>query len=314
MTWLKGFMAGTGSSSLTVSPASLSPGSTAGNSTVSVTSNVSWSVSDNQTWISTSVTSGSNNGSFTVSVTANTGTASRSGTVTVTGGSITRTISVTQAGTGGGGGNRTITVRARGTNGSERIELRVNNVVVNSWTLTTAMQNYTATAGSGTIRVQFTNDATSPARDVQVDYISTGTTTFQSENQSVNTGAYLNGRCGGGGNSEFLHCNGYIEYAGSSTSTRSTLETEVFSPEQKPVQAGSVYPNPARNRSFDLSLAGLSGTTELQITDLNGKVVKTLRVNEQSKVTIRLDVQPGVYILKGVNRGFKFTRKVSVIE
>jgi hypothetical protein len=37
-----------------------------------------------------------------VTVTANTG-ASRSGTVTITGGSITRTVSVTQAGTGGGG-------------------------------------------------------------------------------------------------------------------------------------------------------------------------------------------------------------------
>ena len=114
---------------------------------------------------------------------------------------------------GTGGGSRTITVRARGTNGSERIELRVNNTVVTAWTLTTSMQNYTATAGTGTIRVQFTNDAS--GRDVQVDNIKTGTTTFQSESQSVNTGVYQNGHCSGS-NSEWMHCNGYIEYAGSS--------------------------------------------------------------------------------------------------
>ena len=62
-----------------------------------MTANVSWTVSDNQTWLSTSATSGSGNGSFTVNATANTGTASRSGTVTVTGGGLTRTIAVTQA-------------------------------------------------------------------------------------------------------------------------------------------------------------------------------------------------------------------------
>jgi endoglucanase len=68
-----------------------------------VTANVSWTVTDNQTWLSVSPTSGSNNGSFTVSATANTDTASRSGSVTVTGGGLTRTIGVTQAGQSTGG-------------------------------------------------------------------------------------------------------------------------------------------------------------------------------------------------------------------
>jgi endoglucanase len=53
-------------------------------------------VSDDQTWITTSATSGTNNGSFTVSATANTG-AARTGTVTVSGGGLTRTIAVSQA-------------------------------------------------------------------------------------------------------------------------------------------------------------------------------------------------------------------------
>ena len=64
-----------------------------------MTANVSWTVTDDQSWITTSPTSGTNNGSFSVSATANTGTASRSGTVTVSGGGITRTVGVSQAGT-----------------------------------------------------------------------------------------------------------------------------------------------------------------------------------------------------------------------
>ena len=90
---------GGGGSNLTVAPTALSPGAGAGNSNVSVTSNVSWSATDNQSWISLSPASGTNNGTIVVSVTANTGSSSRSGTVTVTGGSITRNVTVTQSGT-----------------------------------------------------------------------------------------------------------------------------------------------------------------------------------------------------------------------
>jgi glucuronoarabinoxylan endo-1,4-beta-xylanase len=85
-------------SNLTVSPTSLSPGSAAGSSNVTVTSNVSWTATDNQSWITVSPASGTNNGTVSVSVTANTGSGSRSGTVTISGGSIIRTVSVTQSG------------------------------------------------------------------------------------------------------------------------------------------------------------------------------------------------------------------------
>ena len=96
-------LSGTGSNNLTVSPDNLSFTSAAGSSPVSVTSNVSWTVSANQSWLSVSPASGSNNGSFTASATANTGSASRSATITVSGGGISRTITVTQSGSGGTG-------------------------------------------------------------------------------------------------------------------------------------------------------------------------------------------------------------------
>jgi hypothetical protein len=112
---------------------------------------------------------------------------------------------------GGGGGNKSFTVRARGTTGGESITLRVNNQNVQTWTLGTSMTNYTAsTSLSGGITVAYTND--SGNRDVQVDYIVVNGQTRQSESQSYNTGLYANGRCGGGSNSEWMHCNGAIGY------------------------------------------------------------------------------------------------------
>jgi hypothetical protein len=110
-----------------------------------------------------------------------------------------------------GGGSKTIVVRARGTVGGESITLRVNNQNVQTWTLGTGMNNYTATTSlSGGITVAYTND--SGNRDVQVDYITVNGSTRQSEAQSYNTGLYANGSCGGGSNSEWMHCNGAIGY------------------------------------------------------------------------------------------------------
>jgi hypothetical protein len=88
--------------SLSVSPTSLSFGSSAGTQSATVTSNVSWTVSADQSWITVSPASGSGNGTFGVSAAANTG-ASRSGTVTVSGGGLTATIAVTQSAAGSGG-------------------------------------------------------------------------------------------------------------------------------------------------------------------------------------------------------------------
>jgi GH35 family endo-1,4-beta-xylanase len=104
-----------------------------------------------------------------------------------------------------------IVVRARGTAGGESITLRVDNANVTTWTLTTSYQNYTASTNLiGGITVAFTNDAT--GRDVAVDYITVNGDTRQAETQSYNTGFYTNGRCGGGGNSEWMHCNGAIGF------------------------------------------------------------------------------------------------------
>src|SRR5690606_8456484 len=111
----------------------------------------------------------------------------------------------------GGGSGGGITVRARGTNGDERINLRVGGTTVASWTLTTSNQNYTYTGGaSGDIQVEFTNDGTN--RDVILDYIPVNGETRQAEDMEYNTATYANNQCGGGSYSDTMHCNGVIGF------------------------------------------------------------------------------------------------------
>jgi hypothetical protein len=108
-------------------------------------------------------------------------------------------------------GSGSIIVRARGTSGDERINLRIDNTTVATWTLSTNMSDYTwSGSNTGGITVQFDNDAS--GRDVQIDYIRVNGSIRQSEDQTYNTGAWGDGTCGGGTLTEWLHCNGSIGY------------------------------------------------------------------------------------------------------
>jgi peptidoglycan/xylan/chitin deacetylase (PgdA/CDA1 family) len=114
----------------------------------------------------------------------------------------------------------TIVVRARGTGGSEHINLKVGGSTVASWTLSTSYQDYSASSNNtGNIEVCFDNDGSN--KDVQVDYITVNGSTRQAENQSSNTGVWQNSQCGGS-NSEYLHCNGCINFGNNSNGSSTT--------------------------------------------------------------------------------------------
>ncbi|WP_194831448.1 BACON domain-containing protein [Prolixibacter sp. NT017] len=83
---------------LTISSTSLTFNSSGGTQSGSVTSTVSWTATDDQTWISVNPASGVNNGTVSITCSANTSTSSRSGVVTLTGGGITKTVTITQEG------------------------------------------------------------------------------------------------------------------------------------------------------------------------------------------------------------------------
>ncbi len=71
---------------------------------VSITANIPWTIaSSNATWLTISRSSGSNNGTFSITVTQNSG-AERNGTITLSGGGITREIRVFQLGVPNGKG------------------------------------------------------------------------------------------------------------------------------------------------------------------------------------------------------------------
>jgi endo-1,4-beta-xylanase len=213
-------------------------------------------------------------------------------------------------GGGGGTGSNTIVVRARGAAGSESIQLQVNNTTIATWTLGTSMQNYTATTSStGGIVVRYTNDAT--GRDVQVDYIQVNGSTRQAENQSTNTGVWQNNNCGGS-NSEWMHCNGYIGFGNvANLRIEDINDPQNLTPEPKVLK---LYPNPSPNGKFTLE-QGEEEVDELQITDLNGKVLKSLSLKGSPK-TMDFDfgVAPGVYIVRMIDRQKSPTFKRLVVK
>jgi hypothetical protein len=121
------------------------------------------------------------------------------------GGATTTSAPVNITVNGGGSGN--IEVRARGSIGDETIDIKANGVTVATYTLSTSYASYFAN-GTGTVQVHFTND--NGSRDVQIDYVVKDGITYQSENMPINTGVWTT-TCGGS-YSEWLNCNGYIEY------------------------------------------------------------------------------------------------------
>ena len=83
---------------LTISPETWNFPAIGGEKTITVNSNQSWFVSNYPLWLKIPTTNGENNGTFTIEAFANPTTTSRSTTINVSGGGITRTINVTQDG------------------------------------------------------------------------------------------------------------------------------------------------------------------------------------------------------------------------
>lgn len=113
------------------------------------------------------------------------------------------------------GNGSLIEVFARGTDGTERIELRVGSATVASFNLSRSAQTFRWRAPSSVqaseVRVAFIND--SPPRDVIVDAIAIDGRRFESEAASTRSTGTWSGNCQPGfKQSEVLHCNGFFAY------------------------------------------------------------------------------------------------------
>ena len=139
--------------------------------------------------------------------------------------------------------SKTYVFRARGIAGTERVALVVGGVRVKTFTLAEDFARYPYTGPeTGTVRIRFLRDE-GARHDVQVDWLEVDGARMQAEHQPVNTGAFQKGACGGGdGYSEWLHCEGYIQFAPGQTTAR-------FAPgDLDPAETFvELHPNPARD-------------------------------------------------------------------
>ncbi|MET0535967.1 MAG: BACON domain-containing carbohydrate-binding protein [Steroidobacter sp.] len=98
-----------GGTTLSVSPTTVTVAAAANSSgTFNVASNTSWTVADNQTWLSVNPASGANNATVTVTAQENTSPSARTAAVTVSAtGAASQTVTAIQNGSGSGGGCNT---------------------------------------------------------------------------------------------------------------------------------------------------------------------------------------------------------------
>ncbi|MBN2738816.1 MAG: endo-1,4-beta-xylanase [Spirochaetales bacterium] len=163
--------------------------------------------------------------------------------------------------------NANLIVNAAGTKGGEIIEIHAAGEIVDTFTLTTTMTEY-STRANGQISVYFTNDDNvDNGLDVQLDYIIYNGEKFEAEDQATNTAVWQDSSCGGS-NSEMMHCSGYILFDGTGPS-----ETEA------PTQV--VTPTPPPNPDVELAVVpankqvqpGQSLTLAIEVTTLGNSAL-----------------------------------------
>jgi hypothetical protein len=206
-----------------------------------------------------------------------------------------------------------ITIRARGNNGGEHIDLLINGQPVNGgWTLGTTFQEYSATVnGDGDIRVEYDNDG--GLKDVVVDWVKVDNQTpRQAENMQYNTGFFANGRCGGGSYSEWMQCNGVIGFGKVSDNFNARVETPTESDltvESKKTGV-HVFPNPSSG-TVSIMFDDAAVNANLKIYDTVGKIIYS-RENIHDKEVQVSDLASGIYIVKVKNNGLHHKKKLIV--
>ncbi|MEO1450215.1 MAG: carbohydrate-binding protein, partial [Bacteroidota bacterium] len=186
---------------------------------------------------------------------------------------------------GGGnnnGGTCTYTVRARMSYGTaDEINLRVDGTDVHTWNLTASYSEQTWSGPCGNVEINYA-DANG---DVQIDWLEIDGDRRQAEMQATNTAAWLNGSCGGGGFSEFMHCPGLIDFGNASGSGarlgglgQSTL--------------ASVYPVPSDH------LVNLVAAEDamLTIVSIEGKTIFHQQILADQ--ILSLELAPGLYLAR----------------
>lgn len=160
----------TSSPSLNISPSALGFEATGGTQSIAVTSNSNWIVSTNQSWLSVNPNNGTNNSSVSVICATNNNTTARNGTITISGGGISRTITVTQQGAGAVLNIASTSIEASTESGSQSIAVVANVPWTASESLPWVSINPSNGNGNGLFIVRYEANTSSSPRsgDIQV--------------------------------------------------------------------------------------------------------------------------------------------------
>ena len=232
-----------------------------GNFNLNVSSNVSWSVSDNADWVTCNPTSGSGNGNVSVNYGQNTSTSSRTCTVTVSGSGITKTCTFTQNGAPAylditGCPSQYVS------HNSGNFNLNVSSNV--SWSVSDnavwVTCNPTSGNGDGIVTVDYEQNTSSSPRTCTVTVTGGGITKTCTFTQDETTGLNNKNR------------------------------KELF----------SIYPNPAKNKIYIKITNSELFVEKLELLNMIGKAVYQSEKNKMENL-IEIPVvnfNPGVYFVK----------------
>jgi hypothetical protein len=164
----------------------------AGSYTIAVTSNTTWTVSDNADWCTVSPATGSSNGTVTINATENPTAVQRAATVTLSAGTLTRTVSVIQA-----AGDVILsvdktTINAVKAAGSYTIAVTSNTYWLaskNSAATWCSLSN-TSVIGNGTVTINVTANSTVALRAATVTLTTGSLTRTVAVTQAPNTPLY----------------------------------------------------------------------------------------------------------------------------
>ncbi len=260
---------------LNIDKTSLIAENTKDSSLITVTSNIDWSVSSNQSWATVSATKGSNNGNFKILLQANTTSNARTATITVKGGAIVLIISVNQKGVVNSQDQLAINMNTL-TIGSAKKDTVIKITSNRSWTITNQASwiSFTVSQGTGNADIPFTMKENTDATERNAIIV------FQA-----------------GSNNQFL------SVTQKKTGTTGINQVEI-------ANLVKVYPNPVSSElNIQLNLEKINGV-ELTILDYQGKEVGNYTTsNELTSIDVA-HLASGTYILKVSNEQNQLNHQV----
>lgn len=159
-----------------ITPESLSFTAEGGNETITVTSNLSWTVTSSDAWLTLSNSSGEGDATLTVVAQENTSTSSRSGILTFKGKDITFTVNVTQEGASPNFSVTPTTLSFTSSGGSQSVSIKSNQAWTASFDVSWLSLSTASGTGDATVSITAQANTSTDNRAGTVTFTSGGKT------------------------------------------------------------------------------------------------------------------------------------------